>query len=191
METTLAVPNSVSPSAVPVKGRAIAALVCGFFGSCWMLGAVHDGEIANPVCLTVIAVFAAAFVGWPVVHLYSIRHLPYSINGGRAWSDVSKPYWITVTVEWVACIVASNVLANIGRYDLIPQSIGLIVGIHFVPLAKIFKAPVYYWTATAMVFGVLVSFAIPAGDLRNIVASGVCGLSLWATETVILCKDRH
>lgn len=191
METTLAVPNSLSRSAVPLKGRAIAALVCGFFGAGWMLGAVHNGEITNPAWLTIIALFAVMFLVWPVVQLYSVRRVPYSNNRGRAWSDVSKPYWTLVAVEWLACILMSNGLSRIGRYDLIPQAVGLIVGIHFVPLARIFKAPIYCWTATAMVTGVLASLAIPASDLRNIVASGVCGLSLWATEAVILCQDRH
>jgi hypothetical protein len=190
METTLAVPNSVSPSAVPFKGRAIAALVCGFFGSGWMFGAVLYGEISNPVLLTVIALLGVTFFVWPIIRLYSVRHLPYSAGGGRTWSAVSKPYWTLVTIEWLACIVASNWLSRAGRYDLIPQLVGLIVGVHFAPLAKIFRAPIYYWTGAAMVSGVLVSLAIPTGDVRNIVASGVCGLALWVTEAVILCKDR-
>jgi hypothetical protein len=191
METAIAVPNSLNLVASPVKGRAIGALVLGFFGSGWMLGAVHNGEIANPVWLTVIALFAVTFLVWPVAQLISVRRLPYSSNGGQAWSAVSKPYWTLVVVEWLACIVASNWLSHLGRYDLIPQVVGLIVGLHFAPLAKIFKAPIYYWTGAAMVLGVLVSLAIPAGDVRNIVASGVCGVSLWATETVILWQYKH
>jgi len=191
MENTIAVPNSPLINTAPLKGRAIAGLVCGLFGSGWMLGAVHNGEITNPVWLSVIALFGVTFVLLPVAQLISVRRLPYSCNGGQAWSAVSKPYWTLVVVEWLACIVASNWLSHLGRYDLIPQFVGLIVGLHFVPLAKIFKAPMYHWTAAAMVLGVLISLAIPAGDIRNIVASGVCGVSLWATEAVILWQDKH
>jgi hypothetical protein len=190
METTIAVPASLTPDVAPLKGRAIGALVCGFFGSCWMLGAAYFGEISNPVLLLVLALVAAASVVWPIAQLVRVRRLPYSTGSGRRWSDVSKPYWTLVVIEWGACIVVSNWLISTGRADLISQAVGLIVGLHFVPLAKIFRAPIYHWTAAAMVLGIAASFAVPSGDLRNIVASGVCGLALWATEAEILCQDR-
>lgn len=190
METTIAVPDSPILSAQALKGRASGALVCGFFGSCWMLGAVYFGEISNPVSRAALALLAAASVIWPIAQLVRARRLPYSTSSGRRWSDVSKAYWTLVVIEWGACIVVSNWLSRAGRPDLISQAVGLIVGFHFVPLAKIFRAPIYHWTAAAMVLGVAASFAVPAGDLRNIVASGVCGLALWATEAEILCQDR-
>jgi hypothetical protein len=96
-----------------------------------------------------------------------------------------------VTIEWLACMVAGNVLNNIGRSDLIPEAIGGIVGLHFLPLAKIFRARIYNWTAVGMVVGVLASFAIPAGYLRNIVACGASGLALWATAAVICVRIRR
>jgi hypothetical protein len=190
METTIPVPNSPILSAEAFKGRAIGALVCGFFGSCWMLGAVHFGEISNPIVLTALAAVAAVSVSWPITQLLWARRLPYSIRGGQRWSDVSKSYWTLVVIEWGACIVVSNWLSRIGRPELISQAVALIVGIHFMPLAKIFRAPIYNWTAAAMILGVVASFAVPPGDFRNIVASGVCGLALWATEAEILCQDR-
>jgi hypothetical protein len=179
MENTIAIPGVI-------KGRAIGALICGIFGSIWMFEALYFGTIATPVSLTVIALLAVTFIVWPVATLRSTRHLA----GGQNWADVSKAYWTIVTVEWVSCIVGANVLSNTGHADLIPQFIGAIVGIHFLPLAKIFKAPIYNRTGMAMVLGVALSFAVPSGSLRNLVAYGICGLVLWATSTVILCKDK-
>lgn len=190
METTIAVPDSPILTTEAFKGRAIGALVCGFFGSCWMLGAVHFGQITNAALLVALALVAVVSVVWPIVQLVRARRLPYSTRGGQRWSDVSKFYWTLVVIEWGACIVASNWLSRIGRPELISQAVGLIVGLHFLPLAKIFRAPIYNWTAAAMVLGVAASFAVAPGDLRNIVASGVCGLALWATEAEILCQDR-
>ncbi len=190
METTIAVPDPSILGAEAFKGRAIGALVCGFFGSCWMLGAVYFGEISNPALLAALALLAGVSVIWPIAQLVRVRRLPYSTRGGQGWSDVSKPYWTLVVIEWAACIVASNWLSHTGHPDVIPQAVGLIVGLHFIPLAKIFRAPIYHWTAAAMVLGVVASFAVAAGDLRSIVASGVCGLALWATEAEILCQYR-
>ena len=179
METTIAIPSVI-------KGRAKGALICGVFGAIWMFEALHFGAIATPVWLTVIALLAVTFIVWPVAVLRSTRHLA----DGQNWADVSKAYWTVVTVEWVSCIVAANVLSNTGHADLIPQFIGAIVGIHFLPLAKIFKARIYNWTGAAMVMGVAASSAIPAGNLRNLAAYGLCGLALWATSAVILCQDK-
>jgi hypothetical protein len=190
MEMTTALPNSLDLSAAPLRGRAIGALICGVFGAVWMFEAAYFGAIATPFCLTVIALFAATFVIWPATQLLSLRHAQFSSAAGQQWSDVSKAYWTIVAVEWLACIVAGNVLSNIGRSGLIPQAIGGIVGLHFLPLARIFRARIYNSTGVAMVLGVLASLAIPAGNLRNIVACGACGLALWATATVICVRIR-
>ena len=179
MENTLAVPGVF-------KGRAKGALICGVFGAIWMFEALHFGAIATPVSLTVIALLAVTFIVWPVAKLRSVRHLADRQN----WADVSKAYWTVVTIEWISCVAAANVLANTGRSELIPQFIGAIVGIHFLPLARIFKASIYNWTGAAMVLGAGLSFTAPAGSLRNLAAYGMCGLALWATTIVILCKDK-
>ena len=191
MENTLAVPNSQLLNTAPLKGRAIGGLVCGVFGTIWMLQAVLHGAITAPVWLTAIAILAVIFVLSPLAQLYSLRGASYSSASGLSWSAVSKAYWMIVVIEWVACTVAMNWLNYVHRPDLWPQFIGAIVGLHFFPLAKIFKAPIYRWTGAAMTLGVLASLAIPMGEVRNLVACGICGLALWATEAVILWQYKH
>jgi hypothetical protein len=191
METTIAVPNSPLLTAAPSKGRAIGALICGAFGTVWMLEALYFGAIKAPVWLAAIAILAVICVWSPLARLYSLRRAPYASASGQSWSAISKAYWTIVVVEWVACAVAMNWLNYIHRPDLGPEFIGGIVGLHFFPLAKIFKAPIYCWTGAAMTLGVLASLAIPVGPARGLVACGICGLSLWATEAVILWQYEH
>ena len=189
METTIAVPNSLPRGAAQLKGSAIGALICGVFGSGWMFQALYYGAIATPVWLTAFALFAATFVVWPAAKLFSVRHHAYS-SDGRKWADFSKAYWAIVAVEWLGCTVGVNWLSHAGHEDLIPQFIGLIVGLHFLPLAKIFRASVYNWTGAVMLLGEFASLAVPAGNHRDLAAYGAGGLALWATAVVILCKDR-
>ena len=42
------------------------------------------------------------------------------------------------------------VLAHFGRLDLLPQTLGVIIGLHFIPLAKLFRGQLYYWTGGIM-----------------------------------------
>jgi hypothetical protein len=190
MEITTVVPNSLSFNTAQVKGRTRGALICGGFGAVWMFQALYFGGMATPAALITVTLLALTFVAWPVLQLYSLRGLPGSSDAGQYWAAVSKPYWTTVAVESVACIVAANVLNNTGHPELVPQFIGGIVGLHFLPLAKIFRAPIYYWTGAVMTSGVLASLEVSAGNLRNLVAYGVCGFALWATAIVILCQHR-
>lgn len=137
-----------------------------------------------------MTLLAGAFVGWPVTRLRTLRHVPISAADRQRWKSKARPYWTTVAVEWLACSGAAIWLSLIRRYDLIPQALGVIIGLHFFPLAKIFRMSLYNWTAIGMVLAALATLGIPAGHLRDFAAYGVNGLSLWVTAAVILCQDR-
>jgi hypothetical protein len=193
MATTLAnrhTPLAFSPlSPAWLKGRIRGALICGTFGAVWMFEAVFFGGIATPVWLTVVGVATVAAIAWPVMRLRSFRRLPYSASDRGKWAAVAVPYWINCAIEWVLCCVAAFWLAHIRQYALIPECLGVIIGLHFLPLGKMFRSPIYYATGAAMVLRSLASLMIHAGPLRNIAAFGVDGLSLWGTAAVILCQD--
>jgi hypothetical protein len=189
MATTLTLLDSSPLSAAWLKGRMIGALICGFFGAVWMYEALFFGRIATPLWLTTISILTAIFVAWPVIRLRSFPGTPRSASDRQRWAAIAVPYWTIVAIEWLLSAVAVNWLVHIHRYSLVPQALGVIVGLHFLPLARLFKSPLYYWTGAAMVLGSVASLAIHAGHLRNIAANGVDGLSLWATAAVILGQD--
>jgi hypothetical protein len=177
-------------SAAQLKGRARGAAICGIFGAVWMFDTVYFGAIANQAWLNAIAFLAGVFVAWPLSRLRSLRYLEYSPADRQRWATISRAYWANAAVEWLACIAAGIWLAHIRRYDLILPSTGVIIAAHFLPLAKIFRMPLYYWTGAAMALGILASLAVPAGHVRSIATCTVMGLSLWATTALILCQDK-
>jgi hypothetical protein len=179
--------SSLSPAWL--KGRMRGALICGTFGAVWMFEAVFFGGIATPAWLTLIGMLAVAAIAWPWIRLRSFRSIPYSAADRERWAAVAVPYWINCAIEWVLCSAAAFWLAHIHQYALIPVCLGVIIGLHFLPLGKIFKSPIYYATGAAMVLGSLASLAVHAGPLRNIASFGVNGLSLWVTAAVILFQD--
>ena len=50
---------------------------------------------------------------------------------------------IASALEGVAIFAAASVLVNLGRRDLIAPAVAIIVGVHFLPLARWFPAPIY------------------------------------------------
>lgn len=71
----------------------------------------------------------------------------------------AKWYFLVVAFEIVAIFGAVIILTNIGRGHLIPSSIALIVGLHFLPMAKIFNRNIDYyigfWTIIIAIIGLL------------------------------------
>jgi hypothetical protein len=116
-----------------------------------------------------------------------VRHLQYSAAESERWRVLRKLFWIDARIEWRLVGVAAFVLARFGRSDLIPQVFGVIIGPHLLPLAKIFRAPRYYWTGGVMMVGALGSLLIPRSNIRNIVGCAAVGLTLWVTGTILLC----
>ena len=182
--------GSSNASAGALKGRARGALICGFFGAVFMFEALYFGRMATPGWLAIITIFAGVLIVWPVMQLYSLRHLRYTDDDRRRWAAIAVAYWIDFAAEWLLCTGAAVWLGHIHRYDLMPQFLGVIIGLHFLPLGWMFKAPIYYATGAAMVLGVLATLAIPHVHLRSLAACGVNGLSLWLTAVHNLSRYR-
>jgi hypothetical protein len=74
--------------------------------------------------------------------------------------------------------------------DLIPQVFGVVIGLHFIPLAIVFRAPRNYWTAVVITVASLASLLLPRGDLRNIAGCCAVGLPLWLTALSALTQPQ-
>jgi len=68
-------------------------------------------------------------------------------------------FYIVFILEGVAILLVQNILVNIGRHELFICGIALVVGLHFIPLAKIFNRRLDYyigsWTILVAVVGLL------------------------------------
>jgi hypothetical protein len=171
-----------------LKGSARGALIGAFFGSAWMYWAVVYSGNPTPVWFSIVTVLAVALIAWAFLRVRTVRHLPSSAAELEHSRAFRKFFWVDVGIEWGLSGVAVFALARFGRGDLIPQALGVIIGLHFFPLVKIFRAPPYYWTGGIMVVGALGSLLMPRGHMRNIVACAAVGLTLWVTSVAVLCR---
>lgn len=57
--------------------------------------------------------------------------------------------WV-FTAEAVVIVVAAGVLGRLGRPDLVLPAVALVVGLHFYPMARIFRRRIDTWLATAL-----------------------------------------
>jgi hypothetical protein len=169
-----------------LKGGARAALICASFGSAWMYWAVVFSGSQSPVWFSIVTVPAVVLTLWAILRVRAFRHLASSPAELAHWMRFRKFFWIDFGIEWGLGSIAVFVLAHVGRSDLIPQAFGVIIGLHFLPLAKVFEAHLYYWTGAIMVIAAIGSLVIPRSDVRSIAGCTAIGLILWLTGLVIL-----
>lgn len=70
-----------------------------------------------------------------------------------------KWFYTVLALEGIAIFVVANILQNIGKSNLFIGSLALIVGLHFIPLAKIFNRKFDYyigiWTIVIAIIGLV------------------------------------
>jgi len=169
-----------------LKTSARGALLRSFFGSTFMYWAVVLSGSPTALRFSMVTVPAVGLILWAILRVRATRQLASSADELAQWRDVRRFYWLDVGLEWGLIGAAVLLLARLARFDLIPQTLGMIVGLHYLPLGKIFRALQYYWTGGLMVAAALGSLLIPRGQTRNVIACAAVGLTLWATCFAIL-----
>lgn len=81
-------------------------------------------------------------------------------------------------------------LGRSGLGDWIPVAIALIVGVHFLPLAYVFRVPLYYWTGGIAVFGTLGCLLVHAIGPRSLCVGLLMAIVLWVTTILLLMQPR-
>ena len=99
---------------------------------------------------------------------------------------------IASAVEGAAIFAAANVLVKLGRRDLIAPVVAIIVGAHFLPLARWFPAPIYYFTG-ALLVAIGVAGAMVQDLPARILTVGLgAARALWLSCGVVLLRaDRQ
>jgi hypothetical protein len=165
------------------KGASIGATITGGFGAVWLaLGMTAAGV---PVSIA-MAVVVPVFVLIACLALAVRRRLP-KFSGAETPEKKQKmrAFAVVNVVEWLAIFGTINLLRNLHLDAWIVSAIVLIVGAHFLPLARIFGARQHVVTGTAMMLCAAVAVVLP-GSVRDVVECVVAGLILWASAAAAL-----
>ena len=175
---------------VRMRGRAVGAIVCAGFGAYalyWWTQAAIPGE--QRPWFGAIAAATAILVVWAIANLASMRHAPRVALDKRLVRFYRIGYGLIVAIEGAAISVGGPILDHFHRPELYGQWVGAVVGLHFFPLGKLFKLPLYYGTGAAISLAAFGSLLISPSPLRSVISAGGTGLALWITAVVILCEN--
>ncbi len=144
--------------------RAKGAMFFSVFGAAWMVLWNQRALQGKGLVYLLIAIVGLALAGLAVQ-----RHRQY-----KAYADDSSP-----AAQWIIILTGGNVLANMGLADWVIPFTMLVIGLHFLPLASVFKVPGHFWFGLVMsVFALTYPFVFAQGAADPYGCLGA-GLLLW------------
>jgi hypothetical protein len=136
---------------------------------------------SSPVLLLVpgmvmIFILVAALRTWGANDRELLRH---GQNPGRVIGIASA-------IEGAAILTAVVVMVKLGRQDLSAPVIAILIGLHFVPIARGLHAGIYYLPAALLIALGAIGFALPDLRQRSSVVYVGTACALWLTSVAVL-----
>jgi hypothetical protein len=175
-----------------MRGVVAGAAILTLFGGLWCILALAfwPARPAWGIPLASAVTFVLLVVS--IVRLAASAKLPDSHDPAAAAKGKRAGilFGVIFGIEGGLIALSSVWLADRGHGDLIPLVTGVIVGVHFLPLAYVFEVPLYYWTGVLSVFGMLGCLFIHAIGPRLLCVGFVMAGVLWLTALVLLVQTR-
>jgi hypothetical protein len=169
------------------------AITVAMFAAAWMYWGLF---IARALTLPRVVVIA-------VVELLLLAAASYFIRRGKELcarypplpqantrSVRGKWFLIVVVAEIALAIVAGGTAASLRRFELIPDWIAIVVGLHFLPLAKIFRAISMVYIGTAMVLWSIACWIFFHSNALGAAAAFGTGALLWIACLASMVRAR-
>jgi hypothetical protein len=171
-------------SANQLTGAATGVIVCAFFGALWMVCALNVRQTLSLRTAAWIAPVLILLVLGAIPLLRQAKHWP------RVPADpaIRRVFLWANAFEWTGLFAAFFLLSRLHLDNYIFSASTAVIGLHFIPLARIFRSVTHYVTGVALVAWAAISAAfLPIEHLPSDTGFGT-GLILWACAVVILAR---
>ena len=165
-----------------VKGMAIGGMFMAFFGGVWFFFALEERGILTVANLTGVA--AGEFLLFaPAIYLVrAARKWPQAVEAPAS----RRAFLRANAAQWAGGFALFFILRWLHLSDYFMSGLTAIVGLHFFPLARIYRKPANHapgslliaWSATSIVY-------VPLEHLPSITGFGT-GLIIWQSSATVL-----
>ena len=177
--------SNTSPE-LRLRGVASAVLFLTFFSTLWALVGIGgmQGLYETPLFIVTVLIGLALLVAGVSLRRIA-RHLPRRAPGVDNSERQGNNKWFTIIfgTELILILASHAILSLVNRLDLfIPASV-FIVGIHFFPLAALFRVRIYYLVGALLCVLAIVSVLAVPQYLKldgHQIASRQVILGLWS-----------
>jgi hypothetical protein len=168
--------------------RAIGAMFLIVNGGAWLVIGILKGYGWSLVAfLTIVAV--TLLLSFTALRKFRVNRRAHAAEATLPETKRAEGIFNVVNaIQWSLVFVASVMLIILRHPEWIIPSIILIVGIHFFPLAVVFKVPRHYATGTAMSFLALTYPFFASGGPNSPVGCLGAGIILWTSAVAALVR---
>jgi len=155
------------------RGAIIGCAISAFMGAVWIIGGLAAlGQAA--------AVPVAGVVGVACVLFYlAMRATPFRPAIPEPTQTDRTLFRAAMIFEGVGCFLVFAVANIVQRSDIVPPLIAIVIGLHFLPLARALHRPSLNRTAIVAVAGSIVALIGWTGGMREAIAAFSTGAALW------------
>ncbi|MEP6730597.1 MAG: hypothetical protein ABJE10_08160 [bacterium] len=175
-------------------GAAIGAMVLISAGAAWAFAALANRVVAPPIwAYGVVAVSVTMLIAWGAIRVAAIVRMPVqrvseasAVEGARRGRKTGLMFGAIVSVEVALIAGVAVFLARADRGLLVPVAVVAIVGLHFVPLSRVFRVSTYGiagWLLTSLA---ALSMLIADERARVFDLAIAVALVLWASAARVL-----
>lgn len=159
--------------------RAKGAMFLSIFGAAWLVLWNQRALHGNYLVLLLIAVIGQRIFSMALSRYHQFRIYAEDEANTPKQRRVTRLFHLVNVAQWITIFAGSNVLINLGLSDwVIPMAI-LVVGLHFLPLARLFQIKAHFYLGlTISVFAVTYPFIL-SGPTDPYGCFGV-GVMLWS-----------
>ena len=160
------------------------AVIMAFFGAVFAALTMHlQWQVRGATLALPFIVFLA--IGAAAAHTMRVEGngivLSEKTMTALKWSSIG---------EGIGIFVASNVVINLHRPDLLLPAIALVVGVHFLPIAHAASFRPFYVLGACLLLSAVIGLVVaaPAGGA---IAGIAAALSLWVASLAAISRDRQ
>jgi hypothetical protein len=136
---------------IAIQSIATGLIMMAAFTMIWaMMGHFGLAGRDNNMELIVFGLLAILFISRSIYFFGQAKKFPVTMTGADKERGKKEGKWFGIIfgAEGLGIFIAINIVRNIGHDDLTIPVIALVVGLHFYPLAKVFKRKLDYYLAT-------------------------------------------
>ena len=173
-----------------MMGMAFGVSMMILFGAAWLAWGFQSMRTDSPwliaaVTLGGIALLVPCFSIFQIGSKAGKKSAPLTYEEKRIQREMGKMFGIIFGAEGLAIFLTVSALNHFQLESYISTAIAAIVGLHFLPLARLYRFSLYYAIGGVMLLESLIFLTLPS-PMREIAVELSMGATLWLTCILVL-----
>jgi hypothetical protein len=175
-----------------VVGAGRGALVLAISGSGWLSWGLVESQgftgVVGPVfgCIGLLLVCASIYT----VRKGRLLRKLYPPIASATRRAIRRSFLLVFAIEIVAIVLVVALANRLHRYDLAAAWCAIVVGLHFLPLAKIFRAPILGALGVLILLWSILCWAVFRRNIFLVPVAAGTGILLWAACVFAVLRAR-